>query len=144
MQIELKRLQKQLGITFIYITHDQEEALNMSDRIAVMREGRFEQIGTPAQVYDRPDTAYVAAFVGAANILQGKAVSVRDSLVTVGFEGASGWRRFEKRRLRRESRFAWPCAPSRSSCLRRRMRRILASARRFGKKALRAECCALP
>lgn len=90
MQIELKRLQKQLGITFIYITHDQEEALNMSDRIAVMREGRFEQIGTPAQVYDRPDTAYVAAFVGAANILQGKAVSVRDSLVTVGFEGGVG------------------------------------------------------
>ena len=54
MQQELKRLQKKLGITFIYITHDQEEALNMSDRIAVMREGRFEQIGTPAQVYDSP------------------------------------------------------------------------------------------
>ena len=52
IQIELKALQKRLGITFIYITHDQEEALNMSDRIAVMRDGQFEQIGTPAQVYD--------------------------------------------------------------------------------------------
>lgn len=71
MQIELKRLQKQLGITFIYITHDQEEALNMSDRIAVMRFGKFEQIGTPADIYDRPKTAYVAAFVGSANIIKG-------------------------------------------------------------------------
>ena len=71
MQQELKALQKQLNLTFIYITHDQEEALNMSDRIAVMREGRFEQIGTPGQVYDRPKTAYVAKFVGEANILTG-------------------------------------------------------------------------
>ena len=71
MQIELKTLQKRLGITFIYITHDQEEALNMSDRIAVMREGRFEQLGTPAQVYDRPRTSYVARFVGTANVLSG-------------------------------------------------------------------------
>ena len=69
MQIELKRLQKQLGITFVYITHDQEEALNMSDRIAVMREGRIEQIGTPADIYDGPDTRFVASFVGNANIL---------------------------------------------------------------------------
>ncbi len=72
MQLELKALQKQLGLTFIYITHDQEEALNMSDRIAVMREGRFEQIGTPAEVYDNPRTSYVARFVGEANILKGR------------------------------------------------------------------------
>ncbi|NLL80445.1 MAG: ABC transporter ATP-binding protein [Clostridiales bacterium] len=71
MQLELKRLQKQLGVTFIYITHDQEEALNMSDRIAVMKDGRFEQIGTPEEIYDRPDSAYVAQFVGNSNILQG-------------------------------------------------------------------------
>lgn len=71
MQQELKELQKKLGLTFIYITHDQEEALNMSDRIAVMREGRFEQLGTPAQVYDSPKTSYVARFVGEANILTG-------------------------------------------------------------------------
>ena len=63
MQIELKRLQKQLGITFIYITHDQEEALNMSDRIAVMKNGVFQQIGSPAEIYDRPKNAYVARFV---------------------------------------------------------------------------------
>src|SRR5699024_6084337 len=56
MQLELKRLQKQVELTFIYITHDQEEALNMSDRIAVMHDGRFEQVGTPAEVYDRPRT----------------------------------------------------------------------------------------
>lgn len=71
MQIELKRLQKQLGITFIYITHDQEEALNMSDRIAVMKNGLFQQIGSPSEIYDRPKNAYVARFVGSANILSG-------------------------------------------------------------------------
>jgi spermidine/putrescine transport system ATP-binding protein len=75
MQIELKRLQKQLGITFIYITHDQEEALTMSDRIAVMRDGVFEQIGAAPDIYDRPRTSFVAQFVGNANILRGKAVS---------------------------------------------------------------------
>ena len=71
MQFELKRLPQPLGRTFIYITHDQEDALNMSSRIAVMRDGRFEQIGTPAEVYDHPRTAYVARFVGTANILRG-------------------------------------------------------------------------
>ncbi len=74
MQIELKRLQKQLGITFIYSTHDQEEALNMSDRIAVMKNGVFQQIDSPSVIYDRPRNAYVASFVGSANILQGTAV----------------------------------------------------------------------
>lgn len=79
MQTELKRLQKKLGITFIYITHDQEEALNMSDRIAVMRDGLFEQLGTPNEIYDRPKTAFVARFVGSANILTlgGKYLAVR-------------------------------------------------------------------
>ncbi len=76
MQMELKKLQAHLGITFVYITHDQEEALTMSDRIAVMRGGRFEQTGTPADVYDRPRTSYVASFVGSANIVSGEAVRV--------------------------------------------------------------------
>lgn len=71
MQLELKRLQKKLGITFIYITHDQEEAINMSDRIVVMNQGQFEQIGTPDEIYNHPKTGYVAAFVGNANILKG-------------------------------------------------------------------------
>ena len=89
MQQELKRLQKKLGITFIYITHDQEEALNMSDRIAVMREGRFEQIGTPAQVYDSPKTAYVARFVGEANIVKGQAGALRGEQVEFAAPGGS-------------------------------------------------------
>lgn len=71
MQIELKRLQKKLGITFLYITHDQEEAINMSDRIVVMKDGRFEQIGTPDEIYNHPRTSYVADFVGNANVISG-------------------------------------------------------------------------
>ncbi len=72
MQFELKRLQKKLGITFIYITHDQEEAINMSDRIVVMNRGVCEQIGTPDEIYNHPKTSYVASFVGNANILSGR------------------------------------------------------------------------
>jgi spermidine/putrescine transport system ATP-binding protein len=71
MQLELKRLQRELGIAFIYITHDQEEALNMSDRIAVMRGGLLEQTGSASEIYDAPYTSYVARFVGSANILRG-------------------------------------------------------------------------
>ena len=71
MQHELKNLQKELGITFLYITHDQEEALNMSDRIVVMKDGRIEQEGSPAEIYDHPRTSFVARFVGSANVLQG-------------------------------------------------------------------------
>jgi spermidine/putrescine transport system ATP-binding protein len=75
MQLELKRLQKQLGITFVYITHDQEEALTMSDRIAVMRNGVFEQVGGAADVYKYPKTGFVARFVGGANVFSGRVVS---------------------------------------------------------------------
>ncbi len=82
MQLELKALQKRLGIAFIYITHDQEEALNMSDRIVVMREGRFEQIGTPAQIYDYPQTSFVAQFVGSANIVHGAVMGQEDGIVS--------------------------------------------------------------
>ena len=87
MQLELKALQKQLGITFIYITHDQEEALNMSDRIAVMKDGRFEQLGTPAEVYDSPRTSYVARFVGTANVLTGTVEAVEDDVLKVACAG---------------------------------------------------------
>ncbi|MCR5089534.1 MAG: ABC transporter ATP-binding protein [Oscillospiraceae bacterium] len=87
MQIELKRLQKQLNITFIYITHDQEEALNMSDRIAVMKNGVFQQIDTPSGIYDRPKNAYVAQFVGSANILRGRAAR-RDGVPCLEYDGA--------------------------------------------------------
>jgi putative spermidine/putrescine transport system ATP-binding protein len=71
MQIELKAIQQQVGITFIYVTHDQEEALTMSDRLAVFNRGRIEQIGAPAEVYERPATAFVAGFVGTSNLLRG-------------------------------------------------------------------------
>jgi ABC-type Fe3+/spermidine/putrescine transport system ATPase subunit len=69
MQIELKGIQQQVGITFIYVTHDQEEALTMSDRLAVMSNGRVEQIGTPSEVYEEPSTAYVADFLGVSNLM---------------------------------------------------------------------------
>lgn len=87
MQIELKRLQKKLGITFVYITHDQEEAINMSDRIAVMNEGRFEQIGSPDEIYNHPRTSYVATFVGNANILKGRAAGTENGCVLVELPG---------------------------------------------------------
>jgi spermidine/putrescine transport system ATP-binding protein len=68
MQFELKRIQREVGITFVYVTHDQEEALTMSDRIAVMSEGRVEQIGTPTEIYDNPASVFVASFIGQANL----------------------------------------------------------------------------
>jgi spermidine/putrescine ABC transporter ATP-binding subunit len=73
MQLELKALNRELGVTFVYVTHDQEEALAMSDRIAVMHEGRIAQLGTPAEIYENPRTAFVADFIGEANFLGGQA-----------------------------------------------------------------------
>ncbi len=72
MQIELKSLQQRLGITFVYVTHDQEEALSMSDRLAVFNRGKIEQVGAPAEVYERPTTAFVAGFVGTSNLIEGE------------------------------------------------------------------------
>ncbi|MCX4534998.1 ABC transporter ATP-binding protein [Streptomyces sp. NPDC002596] len=69
MQVELKAIQREVGITFVFVTHDQEEALTMSDRIAVFNQGRVEQVGTPAQIYERPATPFVAGFVGTSNLL---------------------------------------------------------------------------
>jgi putative spermidine/putrescine transport system ATP-binding protein len=71
MQVELKSIQRQVGITFLFVTHDQQEALTMSDRIAVFNAGRIEQVGTPAEVYERPATAFVAGFVGTSNLIAG-------------------------------------------------------------------------
>jgi len=73
MQVELKRIQREAGITFIFVTHDQEEAMRMSDRIAVFNEGSIEQIGTPQQVYEKPQTKFVASFLGVSNIFEGAA-----------------------------------------------------------------------
>ena len=72
MQVELKQIQREVGLTFVYVTHDQEEALTMSDRLAVFNAGRIEQIGTPAEVYERPATGFVAGFVGVSNVLEGE------------------------------------------------------------------------
>ena len=86
MQIELKAIQQQVGITFIYVTHDQEEALTMSNRLAVFNQGRIEQIGTPADVYEHPTTTFVAGFVGTSNLLTGdaaRAVIGTDGVFTV-------------------------------------------------------------
>jgi spermidine/putrescine transport system ATP-binding protein len=83
MKIELKQLQAAFGTTFVYITHDQSEALVMSDRVAVMNHGRFEQVGTPQQLYYEPQTAFVAGFVGANNRVRGRAGAVEQGLVTL-------------------------------------------------------------
>jgi putative spermidine/putrescine transport system ATP-binding protein len=85
MQIELKRIQRDVGLTFLYVTHDQEEALTMSDRIAVFDHGRIAQIGTPVEIYERPRTAYVAGFVGLSNMLSrdGKRFALRPEKITL-------------------------------------------------------------
>jgi ABC-type Fe3+/spermidine/putrescine transport system ATPase subunit len=71
MQVEIKEIQRRLGMTVVYVTHDQEEAMNMSDRIAIMNRGRIEQVGMPSEVYERPSNAFVGRFLGEANILDG-------------------------------------------------------------------------
>lgn len=86
MQLELKHLQQKLGITFVYVTHDQEEALTMSDRIAVMNEGVMEQIGTPDEVYNHPKTKFVASFVGESNILESYVRSVDGDMLHIDLE----------------------------------------------------------
>ena len=86
MQVELKHLQKQLGITFIYVTHDQEEALTMSDRIAVMNQGNLEQVGTPEEIYNHPETKFVADFIGESNIIEGYIEEMDEDAIWVTME----------------------------------------------------------
>src|SRR4029077_7238960 len=87
MQLELKTLNKQLGTTFIYVTHDQEEALTMSDRIAVMSSGRVAQLGTPAEIYENPRTAFVAKFIGESNFLDGVIARANGAMWDVKWAG---------------------------------------------------------
>ncbi|HSK67702.1 MAG TPA: ATP-binding cassette domain-containing protein, partial [Candidatus Limnocylindria bacterium] len=89
MQAELKRMQRMLGITFIYITHDQEEALAMSDRVALMRGGRFVQVDTPRALYEQPRTAFAASFIGETNLLRTRAEAVRDGEVLLSLAGVT-------------------------------------------------------
>jgi putative spermidine/putrescine transport system ATP-binding protein len=85
MQVELKMIQAEVGITFIYVTHDQEEALTMSDRIAVFNQGKVEQVGPPAEIYERPGNEFVAGFVGVSNMLErdGRRFTVRPEKITI-------------------------------------------------------------
>jgi spermidine/putrescine transport system ATP-binding protein len=89
MQIELKRIQTEVGITFVYVTHDQEEAMTMSDRIAVMRAGKVDQLGTPEELYERPSTEFVAGFLGVSNLLQGRVAGMSDGLAEVRLAGGT-------------------------------------------------------
>jgi putative spermidine/putrescine transport system ATP-binding protein len=96
MQIELKSIQREVGITFVYVTHDQEEALTMSDRIAVFNDGRIEQVGPPAEVYERPQSEFIAGFVGVSNVIErdGRRYTVRPEkidLIEDGREPQQGW-----------------------------------------------------
>jgi putative spermidine/putrescine transport system ATP-binding protein len=90
MQIFLKELQRELAITFVYVTHDQEEALTMSDRLAVFNDGRIEQVGTPAEVYEHPQTEFVAGFVGVSNVVErnGRRITIRPEKIRMTDEGA--------------------------------------------------------
>jgi len=85
MQVELKRIQREVGITFVYVTHDQGEALTMSDRIAVMDAGRIDQLGTPREIYERPATRFVAGFIGTSNLLDGAVDKLDDGLAVLTF-----------------------------------------------------------
>ncbi len=87
MQLELKALQQQVGITFVYVTHDQEEALTMSDRIAVMNQGKVLQIGPPAEIYERPNCRFVADFIGETNFLEGTLARIEDGRASVEVTG---------------------------------------------------------
>jgi spermidine/putrescine transport system ATP-binding protein len=87
MQLELKRIQQEVGITFIYVTHDQEEAMTMSDRLAVMRHGAIEQIGGPEEVYEQPQTMFVAGFLGASNLLAGEITGPQNGRTTIRTSG---------------------------------------------------------
>jgi spermidine/putrescine transport system ATP-binding protein len=87
MQIELKQLQRQLGLTFVFVTHDQEEALSMSNRVVVMNEGRIEQVGEPREIYESPGNLFVAKFVGEINALEGTVLTVDENRLEVLLEG---------------------------------------------------------
>jgi spermidine/putrescine transport system ATP-binding protein len=92
MQLELKTLNQELGTTFIYVTHDQEEALTMSDRIAVMDMGRVAQLGTPAEIYENPRTAFVAEFIGQANFFEGQATKQGNGQWLIARAGGGAFR----------------------------------------------------
>ena len=104
MQVELKRIQQEVGITFIYVTHDQEEAMTMSDRIAVMNKGRYEQLGDPESLYERPTTRFVAGFLGISNLLPGAVQGTDGQYATVQLADDIDGPRAERARRRQGRR----------------------------------------
>ena len=120
MQIELKQIQQEVGITFVYVTHDQEEALTMSDRVAVFNRGRIEQLGPPAEVYEHPASEFIAGFVGVSNVIErdGRRYTVRPEKIHVLEQGeqpgwACTWRKAGARRPVRRAGDAIPRRPRR-------------------------------
>ena len=114
MQIELRNLHQRLGITFLYVTHDQDEALTMSDRVAVMRDGLIEQVGTPEEIYGRPATEFVASFVGIANVIRGEAVGSSDGLLQIELDGGARIRVKDRRGDARGSKVTVVVRPERA------------------------------
>ena len=108
MQIELKRLQKKLSITFVYVTHDQEEALTMSDRIAIINKGVIEQIDTAYNIYEHPKTRFVASFIGESNILNAVVLENNDGVVTIGTEVGKAKARAGEEAFRQMIRYQFP------------------------------------
>ena len=119
MQVELKRIQQEVGITFIYVTHDQEEAMTMSDRIAVMNKGRYEQLGDPESLYERPTTRFVAGFLGISNLLPGAVQGTDGQYATVQLADESSVRAPSAPRRRQRSTSASAFGPRRSACANR-------------------------
>ena len=119
MRGEIRRLQKLLGITVLYVTHDQEEALAISDRIAVMRAGRVEQIATPRAIYEQPETPFVASFVGTTNLLEGIVREPRTATMAEVAFGGSVVRARQRARQCRATTSCCRCGPRRCACWRR-------------------------
>ncbi len=110
MQIELKSIQREVGITFVYVTHDQEEALTMSDRLAVFNQGRIEQIGPPAEVYEHPESEFIAGFVGVSNVIErdGRRYTVRPEKINLLMKGRQRKPDAGRARQVREVQYAGP------------------------------------
>ncbi len=111
MQVELSRIQREVGITFVYVTHDQDEAMTMSDRIAVMNHGRVEQVGSPQEVYERPANLFVADFIGSSNILLGTVLDVDGAWALVRLDAGGTARAMNARAARAGKRVALAIRP---------------------------------
>ena len=137
LQVELKRIQQDVGITFVYVTHDQEEALTMSDRIAVMNRGVIEQLDEPEEIYERPSTTFVAGFIGVSNLMPGEVVSANSGSVELRLDAGptvrAGAGEADRRRARARRR-----APGEAAAARGDQRGRRGGARRASRARSRA------